>query len=126
VVAVAAPVAVLLGGGGQGGVDVIDPATDPKSGPWGEIRVSCGGFSSWPVDVMAVGLDTDLDDAQVRQAFTDLLDEAPMDAPAEIREHGADAPYRVFAISAEEATLAVGEWTAEGPGSNAEVLSLTR
>lgn len=89
--------------------------------------VTCGGHDDWTVATMDGGLSGVVDDAEVRAAFTDVLAEAPVDAPTAILEDGAEAaPYIVLADDGDSYTLGIGPWSIEGPGRAAMSAGLER
>ncbi|WP_162602327.1 hypothetical protein [Nocardioides daejeonensis] len=134
VVAASTLVVAVVGGqwwseAGQGG--------DPGPGETGRgeepvapgPRVTCVQDGAWPVAAMAGGEGklSAAEDARVRGAFADLLDEAPLDAPPELRSRGAlKAHYVVLLHGPDDLVLGLGEWSEQGPGAQAMVLSLAR
>jgi len=126
VLAVVLPVAVIGGSGGsspgRGGEGA--PATDGAEAA--DVRVTCGGDTSWPVSAMADGIPNDVAEEEVRTAFARLEAAAGIDAPRAIQQQGADgASYIVLAVTDDEVTLGVGRWTVDGPDGG-QVLTLER
>lgn len=125
VVAVVVPTAVMAGGGGGQRPQPVGPTPDPEW--YQEIEVTCVDGASWPVSAMDGGLEDQVDEGELRAAFANLLQEAPMDAPAAIREHGFQGvPYVVLAGDDEEAVVGVGEWSLDGPGDDANFVRVER
>lgn len=125
VVAVAVPVAVVMSGSGPGGRGADDTAV--AADDLLRQEVTCGGGEAWPAAAMDGGLAGVVDDAEVRAAFADVLEEAPMDAPTAIREDGAErASYVVLAGGGDTVTLGVGAWGVAGPDDGAMVAELER
>lgn len=121
VVGIVVPAAVLAGSGDS------SPGPDPDLAPadeFADVEVTCGGTATWPVSAMATGIPNDVDDAAVRDAFVQLRSEGGIDAPAAIQQGGADARYVVLAVTDDEITLGVGEWTADGAQGDAQVVTL--
>lgn len=105
------------GAGGDDPSAVLDPL------------VTCGGADSWPVSAMAQGAvrPTAEEDTRIRDSFAQLRREMPMDAPAELLERGAlRAEYVVLVDGPRELVLGLGEWSEQGPGPRASVLTLAR
>lgn len=120
---IAVPLAVL--GVGDGGRNP-DPRPDREFSALEKQEVTCGQ-ASWPVAAMDGGLRGVVDDSEVRAAFTRVLEEAPMDAPEEIRDEGPeDAAYITLAAGDGEYTLGTGTWTTQGPANGAQVVRLDR
>lgn len=119
----------LLAGCGDEPSTAEDPAG--RSGAAAEPQVTCGSLS-WPVSAMDGGIEGAIAESEVRAAFADLLEKAPMDAPEAVREQGADgAPYVVLAAGTDDGRdlvqLGVGPWSAaSGPGEGAHALALER
>ena len=73
------------------------------------------------------GLPNEVDDAEVRAAFVDVLREAPLDAPTAIQEQGPErADYIVLVSGAGSYTLGLGSWTIDGPSRDAMTAGLKR
>lgn len=125
VVAVVVPTAVIASGGDGQRPQPVGPTPGPEW--YQEIEVTCVDGWSWPVAAMADGSGGEVDEGEVRAAFANLLQEAPMDAPEAIREHGfEDVPYVVLAGDDEEAVVGVGEWSVDGPGAGGDYVQLQR
>lgn len=123
VLALVLPIALLSGSGD------VTPSKDDEAAPPADLPdtlVTCVSWASWPASAMIEGIPNELDDADVRDAFARLREDAGIDAPRAIQDQAADAPYVVLAVSEREAALAVGEWTLEGPRDDGQVVELKR
>lgn len=125
IVAVVVPTAVIASGGDGQRPQPVGPTPDPEW--YQEIEVTCVEGWSWPVSAMADRYGGEVEEGEVRAAFANLLQEAPVDAPEAIREHGfQDVPYVVLAGDDEEAVVGVGEWSIDGPGEDGDYVLLER
>jgi hypothetical protein len=83
--------------------------------------VGCGGEPSWKRSVTANGLPNVLTQAKAEAIFVSLLDAGlePVFFP-----QGVETPWRVLVSSGKRLTIGLGQWTNDGPGWNAHILTV--
>lgn len=91
-------------------------------------RVSCDrGGHGWPTTVMPDGIESKIPRAEINAAFRSLYKDMTIDAPEAFQGgHVDDAPWVVLAETRTTAEVAVGTWTAEGPGEDGEIVELEK
>lgn len=104
-----------------------DSSVEP-TGVVGEHMLDCGAGDtiSFPVSVVAMGIRTDQQDA-IAEGLSRYVAKAGLDAPTAFRHHSVDqARWHVLAVRGDEAAVATGRWTADGPGHGAQMWTLNR
>ncbi|MCW2814871.1 MAG: hypothetical protein JWN84_2326 [Nocardioides sp.] len=93
-----------------------------------EPMVSCGGPEGWAPSVMAEGIESDFDEAEARQAFTDLLADPEMAGELELSflADGPGTEFRVLQEEDDEVTLGLRSWSVDGPGPRALAMTVVR
>ena len=96
----------------------------------GEVLVSCGGGDiTWRPSTMPEGIPGILDEAEVRQAFRDLLADPRIAGEAELTflRDGVDGTaYRVLGADGDVVVLGLGTWDERGPVDGSLVMSIER
>lgn len=93
----------------------------------GHVDVSCGGTNGWAPSAMKAGLPGVLTQAQVEEAFTELLANAKYrdELKLSFLEAGPTATqWRVLRVDGDTYTLGLGRWTVAGPQKGASLFEI--
>jgi hypothetical protein len=129
--------AVLLAGCGshEGPGSASDESTGTAAYPsplvteGGELVVTCGGGTGFPVSVLPDGLPDVLTQPEAVQLFTDLLADpayAGELATSVLAAGPDDTEWRVLRDDGDAYTLGLGSWSADGPGPDGSVMYVQR
>jgi hypothetical protein len=120
---------VLAGCGDQASGGTTDPAADsPVAVVDDEVLVSCGGRApGWPPSAMVDGIEGETPRAEIAAALDAVATEPKLSVEtSRVLPQGGQTPWKLLTDDAEHLTIALGEWTLDGPTREAMTMSLER
>jgi hypothetical protein len=95
----------------------------------GELLVTCGGDTGFPVSLLPDGLPHVLTQDQAVEIFTDLLSDPELAGELSLtflHDGAQGTEWRVLRNDGDAYTLGLGHWTADGPAKDAYVMGVQR
>ncbi|RYC14608.1 hypothetical protein [Nocardioides zhouii] len=131
------PGAVLLAGCALAGLLVGCGETDSGAAPRAdgppltrvenELLVSCGGDPGWVPSAMVNGIEPAIPRSEIEAALDAIATEPKLSVEtSRVLPQGGRTPWKLLAEDDDHLTIALGDWTFEGPARDAMTMSLER
>jgi hypothetical protein len=93
----------------------------------GEVLVSCGGEPGWVPSAMAEGIQPEVPRSEIEAALDAVATDPELSVEtSRVLPQGGRTPWKLLAQDGDRLTIALGDWTVDGPAREAMTMSLER